>query len=105
MTIANAVRAMLIGANLPVKFLPYAFHHYLHIANSIPSRDQDKAPITLVNGKVDDFSDFRTFGCRVHVRVLGRPGAKLKDNTCKGLFLGFLPNTHRVKIAKQAQFD
>ena len=39
LTIGNAICAMLLGAGLPVKFWPYAFHHYLRIMNSTPSRD------------------------------------------------------------------
>ena len=29
LTIANGIRALLIGADLPIKFWPYAFHHYI----------------------------------------------------------------------------
>jgi len=33
-TMDKAIRAMLIGAGLPVMFWPYAFRHFLHIKNS-----------------------------------------------------------------------
>ncbi|GAX10430.1 hypothetical protein FisN_21Lu161 [Fistulifera solaris] len=116
LTIANAIRAMLIGANLSVKFWPYAFHHWLRITNSLPSRDQHQSPLALATGTQDDFSDFRTFGCRVWVRSPGRRQAKFKSASRKGIFLGFLPNTtrnilwydvasDRVKIAKHVRFD
>ena len=112
LTVGNALRAMLLGANLDIKFWPYAFHHYLRIKNAIPSRDQDQAPVTIATGKVEDFSGFRTFGCRVWVRPPGRR-RKLIPNSRKGIFLGFLPrttkniiwydvDTHRVKIAEHA---
>ena len=67
LTVANAVRAMLTGANLPVKFWPYAFHHWLRIHNSIPSRDQLSSPLTIALNQTNDFSSFRTFGCRIWV--------------------------------------
>ena len=116
LTLANAVRAMLHGANLPIKFWPYAFHHYLRIKNSLPSRLQDLSPTEMATGKQDDFSGFRTFGCRVWVRPPGRRSAKFRVVSRKGIFLGFLPNTTtnilwydegtgRVKIAKHARFD
>ena len=41
---------MLHGANLDVKFWLYAFHHYLQIKNSLPSKDQSKSLIMLVMG-------------------------------------------------------
>ena len=70
----------------------------------------------LATNKEDDFSGFRTFGCRVWVRPPGRRSAKFRINSRKGTFLGFLPNTttnilwydaetNRVKIAKHARFD
>ena len=94
LTFSNAIRSQLLGANLSPKFWPYAFHHYLRIKNAaFPSRDQDKSPLEITTGKVDDFSAFRTFGCRVWVRPPGRRSAKFRPNSRKGLFLGFLPNT------------
>ena len=116
LTVANAIRAMLHGANLDAKFWPYAFHHYIRIKNAIPSKDQTKSPLTLATGKTDDFTGFRTFGCRVWVRPPGRPRAKFRMRSRKGLFLGFLPNTtkniiwydpetSRIKLAKHARFD
>lgn len=116
LTVANAIRAMLTGANMDVRFWPYAFHHWLRIDNSIPSRDQTQAPLKIAVNQTDNFSDFRTFGCRVWVRPPGRRTAKLCPNSKKGIFLGFLPHTtknilwydpetSRVKIAKHARFD
>ena len=37
----------------------------------------------------DDFSFFRTFGCRVHARPPGGPDAKFDPRSRKGMFLGF----------------
>ena len=114
--VANAIRAILLGADLPIKFWPYAFHHWLRIDNSLPSKDQELSPHAIATGKRDDFSAFRTFGCRVWVRPPGRRQAKFRPNSRKGIFLGFLPNTDknivwydpetdRVKTAKHARFD
>jgi len=116
LTVANAIRALLTGAGLEVRFWPYAFQHWLRICNSLPSRDQTASPLSLAFGKVDDFSHFRTFGCRVWVRPPGRRPAKFLPNSAKGTFLGFLPDTTRnilwfdpltdhVKIASHARFD
>jgi hypothetical protein len=115
-TVANALRAMLLGAGLDLRFWPQAFHHFLRINNSTPSRDQDKSPYELHHGTNEDFSGFRTFGCRVWVRPQGRRHVKLRPISRKGIFLGFLPNTTksilwydvdtgRIKIAKHVRFD
>jgi len=114
--VANAIRALLLGANLPIKFWPYAFHFWLRIDNSMASRDQLVSPNYITTGKKDDLSALCTFGCRVWVRPPGRRSAKLIPNSRKGIFLGFIPNTdkniiwydtetHVVKIAKHVRFD
>ena len=54
-TVADGMRAMLLGANLDVKFWPYAFKHYVRIRNSLPSRDQDKSPTEIALGQKDNF--------------------------------------------------
>lgn len=116
LTVANAVRSLLLGANLDVKFWPHAFHHWLRIDNAIPSRDQDASPLELAGADRPDFSNFRTFGCRVWVCPPGRRRKKFVSASRKGIFLGYIPNTTRnilwydpetnhVKIAKHARFD
>jgi len=116
LVVANAIHALLLGANLPIKFWPYAFHFWLRIDNSMASRDQLVSPNYITTGKKDGISALRTFGCRVWVRPPGQRSAKLIPNSRKGIFLGFIPNTdkniiwydtktHVVKIAKHVRFD
>ena len=116
LTVANAIRACLIGVNLEPKFWPHAFHHFLRVKNSLNSSDKTQSPLQIAATKQDDFSGFRAFGCRVHVRPPGHRSAKFRHNTRKGIFLGFLPNTTRnimccdpetneVKVATRARFD
>lgn len=116
LTMANGIRAMLTGANLDVRFWPYAFHHYLRIQNATPSRDQAESPIRISQHRQEDFSDLRTFGCRVWIRPPGRRQVKFRPNSRKGVFLGYVPRTtknilwfdpetSRVKLAKHARFD
>jgi len=80
------------------------------------SRDQLVSPNCITAGKKDGLSALRTFGCRVWVRPPGGQSAKLIPNSCKGIFLGFIPNadknviwcdtgTHVIKIAKHVRFD
>jgi len=94
--VANAIRALLLGANLPIKFWPCAFHFWLRIDNSMASRDQLVSPNHITAGKKDDLSALRTFGCRAWVRPPGRRAAKLIPISRKGIFLGFIPNTDNI---------
>jgi len=120
-TVGCTIRALLIGANLDIKFWPYAFYHMLRISNAIPERHlQDStntaSPLYLATGRKEDFSRLRTFGCRIWVRPPGRRSAKFLANSRKGIFLGFARHTTRnmlwydvlttrVKLASHARFD
>ena len=115
-TVCDRIRCLLSGARLPIKFWPYAFHHALRILNAIPQRTQTQSPLQLVTGKKENLRNFKTFGCRVWVRPPGRRSAKFKNNSRKGIFLGYLPQTTKnilwydietdcVKIASHARFD
>ena len=117
LTVENGVRALLIGANLDIKFWPYAFKHYLRIKNAVfPGRHMNTSPIEAADGSPDDFTHFRTFGCRVWVRDSKRRPAKFRTNSKKGIFLGYMPGTtkniiwydeetHKIKMATHARFD
>ena len=115
-TLANTIRALLLGADLDIKFWPYAFYHAMRLANSFPERGKNASSLQLATGKKQSVADFRTFGCRVWVRPTTPRKAKFIPNAKKGIFLGFVPyttrnifwfdpSTSRVKIATHARFD
>ena len=93
--IGDHVRALLIGANLNIKFWPYAFFHHLRINNAMAMNGQDSSRIFQATGKKENFTGFRTFGCRTWIRPPGKRSAKFKHNIVKGIFLGFIPRTKR----------
>jgi hypothetical protein len=115
-TLANSIRALLLGANLDVKFWPYAFYHAMRLSNAFPEAGQHESPILKATSHKEDLTGLRTFGCRVWVRPPGHRKAKFKTRSRKGIFLGYVPyttrnilwydvHTHRVKIANHARFD
>lgn len=115
-TVADGIRALLIGSNVPIRFWPFAFTHFLRIRNSFPGADQDKSPFEICLNKKDNFLNFRTFGARVWVRPPGKRRRKFKKFIRKGIFLGYTGqtqrnfiwydvNTERVKIASHGRFD
>ena len=59
---------------------------------------KDKFPFKITTGKKDNFKGLKTFGCRVWAKQPGRNKAQFRNNTCKGIFLGFLPHTTRVAM-------
>ena len=117
-TVDKAIRAMLIGAGLEIKFWPYAFYHFLRIKNSaLPRRDAEESAHQKLNGCKDDLSLLRTFGCRLWVKILAwKNKAKYVQDTKKGIFLGYRtntlknvvwydPDTKRVKYGYHVRFD
>ena len=64
-TVANQIRCLLSGANLPTKFWPYAFHHSLRILNALSSCTQSKSPRELATGKRENLQNFKIIGSRV----------------------------------------
>ena len=117
-TVDKAIRAMLFGAGLEVKFWPYAFYHFLMIKNAaLPRRGEEKSAYEKQHGKKSDMSKLRTFGCRLWVKILAwRNKAKYVQDTKKGIFLGYRtdtkknvvwydPQTKRVKYGYHVRFD
>ena len=70
-TVSGAVQAMLIGANLPTKFLPCCQLHAVQIFNSPPSKGQTASPIEITTKCKEDWTCLKTFGCRVWARQPG----------------------------------
>ena len=117
-TMYKAIRAMLIGAGLPVKFWPYAFRHFLRIKNSaLPRQDFTESAHQKLHGEKDNLGLLRTFGCPLWVKILAwQNGVKCIQDTKKGIFLGYRTNapknvvwydplTDRVKCGYHVLFD
>ena len=96
--ISDGIHSLLFGANLDIKFWPFAFHHYLRLKNSLPKCGQLKSPYRLATGRKDNFSGFKTFGCQVWAQELGQRKGRFKSNANKGIFLGFLPDTTQIAM-------
>jgi len=70
-TMDKAIRAMLIGAGLPVKFWPCAFRHFPRIKNSaLPQRDATESAHQKLHGEKDNLGLLQTFGCHLWVKIL-----------------------------------
>jgi hypothetical protein len=93
-TIGDALRSMLTGVNLDARFWPYAFDHFLRMKNALPSKNNGPSASELLHptNKID-FTCLCTFGTRVWVKPPGNCPGHLQINSCKGIFLGYLPST------------
>ena len=57
-TIADHICCLLDGANLDVKFWPYAFHHMMQILNALVSHGQTKSPIKIATNGKENLQNF-----------------------------------------------
>jgi hypothetical protein len=115
-TIADGMRSMLAGAAMPMKFWPYAFHHFLRIYNVTVHSNKDASPYELCSGSQPDLSLLRVFGCRVYA-LPARPRRpdKLISDARIGIFLGYAKTMKNVlyfdelgktvKTAQHVAFD
>jgi len=117
-TMDKTIRAMLIGAGLPVKFWPHAFRHFLRLKNStLPRRDATESAHQKLHGEKDNLGSLRTFGCCLWVKMLAwQNRAKHIQDAEKGIFLGcrtnmlknvvwYDPLADRVKCGYHVRFD
>ena len=93
--IGDHVCALLIGPQLDTKVWPYAFVRHLRINNAMTMNGQNSSQIFQATGKKENFSGFRTFGCRTWICPPSKRTAKFKHNIIKGIFLCYVPCTHR----------
>ena len=70
--IGDHVRALLIGANLDIKFWPHAFFHHLCIQNTMAMNSQSTLPIIQATGEKENF--------QISVRLAVAPGSVLLQN-------------------------
>ena len=101
--IGDHVRALLISADLGIKFWPYAFFHHLRIQNTMAMNGQNSSCIFQTTGKKENLSGFRTFGCQTCIRPPSKRTARLKEF----FLVSFLElsETSCGTIMKQATLD
>jgi hypothetical protein len=107
---------MLAGANLSMKFWPYAFHHFLRLYNNTVHGEKDASPFELCSGSRPNLGLLRVFGCRVYaLPTRPRRPDKLVSDARTGIFLGYAKSmknilyfdniTETVKTAQHVAFD
>ena len=89
-TIADGIRTLLSGADIPTRFWPFAFHHVIRLYNITPHRGKRESPYEICSGNKPDLSRLRAFGCRVWILDDNkRKDGKAKPLSRTGYFLGF----------------
>lgn len=62
-TIAQDIKALLLGSRLDVKFQHYVFMYVMIIRNYLPGKCQDVSPLFLSTGTKDNFRNMQVFAC------------------------------------------
>lgn len=86
-TIFEMARTMLIDADLPKSFWPYAVHYAVYLRNRCFNNRIRDTPFHAMTGERPDMSKLHIFGCRCYVYQHGHKG-KFDARCIKGIFLG-----------------
>jgi hypothetical protein len=115
-TLANLVRAMLVGSGLPKSLWSYALMNATWLKNRIPTSalgKEGKTPFEMVYGRKPDLSRAREWGCKVMVKVKNED--KLDARAEEARYLGpsgetsdgfhiYWPKTGRVTVERNVRF-
>ena len=115
-TLANLVRAALLGSGLPKSLWGYALMYATWLKNRVPHKaieSEGKTPYEMVYGEKPDLSRAREFGCKVMVKV--KAVDKLDARAKEGRYLGpssetsdgfhvYWPKTRRVTVERNVRF-
>ena len=66
-TIADGIRTLLSGAEIPTRMWPFAFHHVLRLYNITPHRGKTMSPYEICSGTKPDLSHLCAFGSQVYI--------------------------------------
>ena len=87
---AQACKALLTGAGLPLFYWPFAFYYWVFRHSILPHGDSTETPYEKVTGKKPNLSKLRTFGSRIHAYHPNKKDGKLSiTDAVPGKFLGF----------------
>ena len=94
--VARFLRCLLYGADLQMKFWPYAFQHILVVDNILMHKNRDMPPIQYITHQIPNISKLRIWGSHVWVQKLGKRRRKLDQHTEKGQFLGYASTSKHI---------
>jgi len=98
-TIVEMARCLLKSKGVPCKFWGEAVVTAVYILNRAPTKSlHNMTPFEAWYGKKPRVDHLRTFGCLVHVKVVGTGITKLYDRSTKMVFLGYESGTKGYRV-------
>lgn len=82
----DAARTLLIDAEMPIRFWPFAVSHVAYVRNRLKHSTTGECPHTIVTGNRPNVKNVRVFGCRAFVLVQPTP-TKLSARAESGVLL------------------
>ena len=72
-TLFDAARTLLIEADLPACFWPFAIKHVVYVRNRVRHATTGDSPYYMVTGEKPSLKNLKVFGCRAYVLILPTP--------------------------------
>ena len=99
-SLTTRIKAMLIGAGLPITLWGEAAHTACYLGNRTP-RQYDGAvstPEEIWTGTKPDLGHLRTFGCVAYAQLAKEQRGKLDPTSMRGVFIGYTPTSRQYRI-------
>jgi hypothetical protein len=97
-TLFDAARTLLIEADLPACFWPFAIKHVVYVRNRVRHATTGASPHYMVTGEKPSLKNLKVFGCRAIVLVLSTP-SKFERHAEPGVLLECLTyGVHKVLV-------
>jgi hypothetical protein len=72
-TLLDAARTLLIEADLPACFWPFAIKHVIYVRNRVRHATTGDSPYYMVTGEKPSLNNLKVFACRAFVLILPTP--------------------------------
>ncbi|PKU62356.1 Retrovirus-related Pol polyprotein from transposon TNT 1-94 [Dendrobium catenatum] len=114
--IVEAMRSLLLDANLPVKLWVEAMHASVYLINRLPSRAlQNRSPYQILYQKPSAYNHLKIFGCLCYPWLRPYSTSKLSTFSIPCVFIGYAsaqkgyrcldPKTGKVYISRHVIFN
>jgi hypothetical protein len=97
-TLFDAARTLLIEADLPACFWPFAIKHVVYVRNCVRHASTGASPYYMVTGEMPSLKNLKVFGSRAYVLILPTP-SKFERRAEPGVLLECLSyGVHKVLV-------
>jgi transposase InsO family protein len=97
-SLISVARAMLIGAELPIRLWGEAVLTASYLRNRTPIGPEGKTPEEAYSGRKPDIGHLRAYGCVAYTHIPREKRLKLDDTAIKTCLIGYMPTSRQYRL-------